>query len=363
MKLLNKSNKSCQNKLPTLQDVLVDIQAQKIDTYYKCVCPSCQKNEAFFYLTEKSIKSGVLNIHCNRLNHCGEKTILHFKSTNEIAIDASLNQPLPNIDSKYRNGYNKKAVEYLIRNLCNTKNHCYVPEFYRGISKSILLNNIIFFPKGIKSLFGSISKHYFPTEFYTKSRFNNRDIIIPLKNQKGQVERLLLRSSQKSPLKEFQIKFFNNSNEIWNIQDLYNQQKKYLFICEGIIDALSIKEVLKGTPYEQNVGVIALIGVLKHNQVIRALKKYLKKQSKAFVHRTIYIAFDYDKAGLDNAKKFKENLIRIGVGGRCFMFDKAPLDPLEKSIKNFDKPGTIDMNRWLEKDKQGFKKAVLEQLW
>lgn len=349
----------------SLKYIMNNVQAEKKGRYYLCDCPKCGYHEAWFYLDTKALKRGQLIIRCNRQSNCGEVTVLDFDKNNlDIEGIENIQNTAPKNPLKIsstlnlKDGITKKAYMRFLEEL----NKSTPPNNYRGISKEVFSPYITFYKSGIKSI---IDKGGFSEE-YQKARFYNRDIFIPIKNKYGQVDRCLFRSTKKVKLKEFQVDFIPGSNEIWNVKDLYDSSKKVIFICEGVIDALSIKEVIKKEPYRNRAGYIALTGVGKWSSIIEIIK-LLKKQENTFNDRIFIICFDLDLAGVKNSKKFLNMLKDIKIGGNEISFQKAPLKEYDVEFhkkKNIRQPskwylfGTCDMNYWLLNDKRTLKETV-----
>lgn len=339
----------------TLEDAFNTLQVKQKGQYYLCRCPHCGQIEAFFYLT--SVDN--FTIKCNRLTHCGKSTKVTINEKKESS-KTTLIKLQDKYDSKNEIDISTKGLKRLMLFL-NASHEDSLPQKYRGISQKTLNNHIIFYSKGVKSLFGKPKDKLFGDKYFKKI-FDDRDVIIPIKNKDGVPERCLLRSTKPvKGLKEFQLKLIDKGNEIWNIADLFHPDKEFIFVCEGVFDALSIKDVLGGTLGSSKFGYIALAGVGKHSQIVRVLKNnpdIWKNQSLA-KRKTFIICFDLDKAGLTQAYKFWYNLKTMNIPVLVFnyLFYNAPLNSLTESIEGYGLNGTIDLNDWYQKDPEGFSKA------
>lgn len=338
----------------TLEDAFKNLQVQPKGQYYLCRCPHCGQMEAFFYLTDVNH----FTIKCNRLTHCGELTKVTIDEKTEES--SALIKFQDKYDSKKEIDISAKGIEKLITFL-NASHQDNLPLEYRGISQKTLDNYIIFYPKGVKSLFGKPKDKLFGKKYFRKI-FDDRDIIIPIRNKNEIPERCLLRSTKNiKGLKEFQLRLIDKGNEIWNIADLFHPEKEFIFVCEGVFDALSIKDVLRGTLNSHKFGYIALAGVGKHSQIIKVLKDnpdVWQNQSLA-KRKTFFICFDLDKAGITQAYKFWYKLKTMNIPAIVFnyLFYNAPLNPLTEHIDGYGLKGTIDLNDWYQKDPKGFSKA------
>lgn len=338
-------------KYKSLDEAMKNLEAKNRGSYYTCRCPHCGQLEGFFYLG----KTDSFIIKCNRLSHCGKTTriILDSKVSKSQLQKFALPTSSSTIDIK------PQGINILL-NFLNRSHEKTLPSEFRGISKETLNNFIIFYPKGVKSLFGKPEDNLFGKKYF-KNHFNSRDIIIPIRNKDGIPERCLLRSTKPvKGLKEFQMRLIDNGNEIWNVSDIYDKSKEYIFVCEGVFDALSIKDVLGGTLNKDKFGYIALAGVGKHSQILRLLKNNPDLWMQPLAKRkTLIICFDVDKAGITEAHKFWYNLKKLDIPVLKFnpLAYNAPLNKLSENVDGYLLDGTIDMNDWYQKDPDGFSKA------
>lgn len=281
--------------------------------YMTVVCPQCGHHEAYIYTDDfqKSIEEGKeIPIRCNRLTNCGKTTFVQIVKENGESI------PNPKEKEELKmTQEGAKRIQALAEFLTAEYKECALHERvldindameeWRGISKRTLQSSGILFLDMDKGFRGFIEKY--PTlysDFYKRSLYE-RDILIPIWNEHGKVERILLRSrgkikapEGKKPLKEIAIILSPKAEEVWNIEDMKNTS--VLFVTEGVPDALSIKEV------NPNAHVVAIPGVGKYKKVIKHLKKHqnIKK---------IVIAFDNDGAGEKWTKKFEKSLDEIKI--------------------------------------------------
>lgn len=286
-----------------LEEVLKKLNATLLGDYYTLICPKCGKKEAFLYLDDlykyKQDSTHKVAIRCNRLNKCGEITYLN--DLLNLTEKKELNLPTPKSSIQINNrGIEliEKFINYSLFSInCNYKDFDFD---IRGISNETLKNNgIFYYSKKFESIVDSnLGKKCFSDKYRIKE-YKNRDIFIPILNYENKVERILLRSKEQGEQKkkEIQLKLKDRSIEIWNIKALINKEK-YVFITEGVYDALSIKDV------DPNVDALSLPGVRKYKQLVKEIDKNIDKcKNKIFI-----IATDNDKAGHEYAKKLEMEL-------------------------------------------------------
>lgn len=296
-----------------LEKVLVELNATLLGDYYTLICPKCGKKEAFLYLDDlykyQKDKKHKIPIRCNRLNKCGETSFLNDFLDNDKNLDVTLPKPRSSVQMTPEGvRLLKQFIHYAIFSLnCDFKGF---DSGIRGISNQTLKNNGVFiYSKCFESLINSPKAKSFFSKKYRIKEYRNRDIFIPILNYEGEAERILLRSSTMKDLKkkEIQVKLQDKAMEIWNISALLSD-KKYIFITEGVYDALSIKEV------NNSVEAISLPGVKKYKKLITEIKRNIDKcQNKVFV-----IATDSDSAGRKAAKEMYDALTKLNLKATYF---------------------------------------------
>ena len=180
----------------------------------------------------------------------------------------------------------EKFINYSLFSInCNYKDFDFD---IRGISNETLKNNgIFYYSKKFESIVDSnLGKKCFSDKYRIKE-YKNRDIFIPILNYENKVERILLRSKEQGEQKkkEIQLKLKDRSIEIWNIKALINKEK-YVFITEGVYDALSIKDV------DPNVDALSLPGVRKYKKLVKekAGHEYAKKLEMELKNRNLRVS-------------------------------------------------------------------------
>lgn len=303
-----------------IYDVLKDLGASLLGDYYIMYCPKCGKREAYCYVDD--IKKWIENpkhripIRCNRLNKCGEISYLNdylkgIKKPTNIKMKEVKTIQMSSEGIKLLQTY----CHYIIESVkCNTNGFDFT---YRGISNQTFKNNGIIYNKDtFQQLINQESTKHFFGKKYRSANYLNRDIIIPIMNLDGYPERLLLRSTyyhSEKYKKEVQVMLVKNGLEIWNIKDIFDKEKKKIFVTEGVYDALSIKEVCQNP----NVGIVSLPGVKKYKKLIRLLKSHQEFKDKTFI-----IAFDSDEAGQDFLKNAVEDFSKADI--KCKVMNLRP---------------------------------------
>jgi len=287
-----------------LKDYLEKSHAENHGYYFIVTCPICHKKEAYLYMADierqKKNPKHKIPIRCNRLNKCGKTTYLE----EEIEIDESA---LCQSKEAQKIGITEEGVD-LLQTLCKMSK--LLPDFnfnLRGISNKILKDYGLLYLKDGWASFVKGKGSKFDKKYWSKN-YQNRDILIPIYDLKGNLDRLLLRSAfSQCPKKEIQVKLRKNASEIWNCADLINKDKPYVTITEGVYDALSIIEV--AGKYKNEIGIVSLPGVKKYKKIVNLIKDNFD----ACKDKVIIIAFDTDKGGQDNYQKLKNELEKMNI--------------------------------------------------
>ena len=282
-------------EIKLVSNVLQDLYARDKGSYYQVRCPICGEREAYVYKRSlndiKEKRASTLLVRCSRLNNCGQVSRIPNVAWDEDALkdlevdEASEKKRYPKKDVLERTTYLMNLNEYL-----HGWND-FAP--WRGLSKSTLIDNGIcyldkrVFPQGWLTWLEQRTPSVPKETLVKKKLYASRDIVIPLKNEQGIVDRVLLRSSWDKDVfpKEVTFKMTSESIPIWNRKDALNANGKILFITEGVPDALSIKEA------DRYANVVALPGVGQWKHFVRYTKQY------NLHYRRVIICFDADKAG------------------------------------------------------------------
>lgn len=133
------------------------------------------------------------------------------------------------------------------------------------------------------------------------------------------------------------------TNEIFNGNYLKDSDfKTIIWVCESIIDALSLEEI------NEDIKAISLNSVNNASQLVQEARDNNYKG-------TFMLAFDTDTTGINASTDLKEDLDAIGIKTLIFNsnIDKYNVYSDDgKTIKN------KDINEWLLSDKEGLKKSV-----
>lgn len=286
--------------------------------YFMTKCPNCGRLEAYIYKADvikaQSNPSTKIHWRCNRQNNCGASGTF---SINELT---GIEDQTVKIDDS--TGISDRALKrlqalYGLNDL--VKNFDFD---IRGISNDVLKDNkVMYWPLGFQDLLDG-ADGFKSDKKYQKFIYKNRDLMFPIVDSEGNLQRLLLRKSEQnlfkrnissegnvsmscmsntdknnSKQKEIQVRLAKNpSTEIFNLKDVYDPNIKYICICEGAYDALSIKEAAKQTGLKE-VGAIAIPGCRKIKKAIQDIAKIPAMQGKSIV-----IATDNDEAGLEAQK-------------------------------------------------------------
>lgn len=132
------------------------------------------------------------------------------------------------------------------------------------------------------------------------------------------------------------------TNELFNGNYLKDSDyKTIIWVCESIIDALSLEEI------NEDIKAISLNSVNNASQLVQEAKDNNFKG-------VFMLALDTDTIGINASTDLKEDLEAIGI--KSFIFnntlDKYNVVSDDNTIKN------KDINEWLLSDKEGLKKSV-----
>lgn len=133
------------------------------------------------------------------------------------------------------------------------------------------------------------------------------------------------------------------SNELFNGDYLKNSDfKTIIWVCEAIIDALSLEEV------NENIKAISLNSINNASQLVREAKDNNFKG-------VFMLALDTDTNGIKASEDLKEDLDAIGI--KTFIFN-SNYDKYNVYLEDNNEIKNKDINEWLLSDKEGLKKSV-----
>lgn len=318
-----------------LQQKLDELNAVKSGTYYKCTCPVCGEHEAYIYIDdiEKAAKGKRrIPIHCSRLNNCGKTSYIDDLDDLDMSSIPKINKE----DFVTAKAVNKttslsRMVDYLSNYTMN----------WRGISNETLKKHgVVYYQKGWSDWMKRCGEGAFPKRFLESKSYEKRDICIPCVGFDGNVERVLLRSSDTTVFpKEMTMLFKQNSTPIWNKQVLKQSSTRIIFVTEGVPDALSVYEYLDKNSEGKYCDVVALPGVGNWKKLMTEIERN-KNLNKKFI-----ICFDNDEAGETGYK---------GIRNKFY----------EKKIihQKFNLNSYKDMNEFLKDDRDNFFKSIEDSI-
>lgn len=289
-----------------LDDYLNDMNAVYRGEYYTVRCPICGKKEAYIYLDDikKNQKdpNHKISVRCNRLNKCGKTTYID----EELKINDEM---IKNVKNQEKAAIGEEGIKVL-QNLVDIGHLLKGFDFdIRGIKNKILKKyKILYLQNGWDNF---LKGKMFAYKYDEKYLYKSRDILIPILNSNGEVQRFLLRSTNPElPKKEIQVKLIPKAAEVWNVSDLLNEDKKIIFVTEGVYDALSIVSILDERSFDySDIGIVSIPGVKKYNKVIQIIEQNIEQ----YRDKTIVIAFDNDKGGEVYKEKMIERLRKLGI--------------------------------------------------
>lgn len=311
-----------------VSEALEELHAEDKGKYFICVCPECEKNEAFMY------KNNLNYVQCNRENQCGERFILTYhEKTMEV-----------NETTKYKKEQDKpleakqkkelESIEKLLKHMQRYGKSKTLENGYRGLSEETLqpyvadmqVQNMVegIFRKG-KNLF---PKSYEKNDFMTK-----RNLIFPIYGEDNELERILMRSSLDENIQPKEIQLVVNPSK--DTKDFFvdiPEGAKTVVISEALFDSLSFREV------DKNIGFIALTGSNRTKKV----SQYLLENEDVIRNKSILLALDNDVAG----ERAKNKISSV-------------LDLMNKEYQTFLYPNDVkDANAFLNLNKDAFMEQV-----
>lgn len=265
------------------------LNGQKKGNYHVVDCPCCNEHEAYVYDNNINV------IKCSRLNECGETTVISY---NEKQV------------KRIRSQVDKKASDrkqlYSTFNLMLDKDSEYEQTMkvaeYRGLEGDEAVD--IYNLDNIKLLAGvdteGLNKLLLKQGGNFASDFHKRNIVHTLRNDSGEIERVLLRSDKESlDIKEKQIKLVEDATSMFK----HNLSSDTIVIAESQLDGLSlIKD-------NQELGLIGLTGVNRTKELFR----YLEENYKEMLDKQFIVAMDNDKAGVGTSHEIALKLEEMGL--------------------------------------------------
>lgn len=310
-----------------IEKALEDLNAKDKGKYFLCECPECRHQEAFMY------KNNLNLIQCNRENQCGERMILRFEEKKNIPAEWTIKeetyQPL-------KENQQQKLME-LTRFLKHFQHAINSPrlENYRGLSRAstepFLLD--LYHEKFVRRMF-QLGTDLLENDYRDSSFMLKRDFVFPLYGEDGQVDRILLRSSD-TTLEPKEIQLIVNSSK--KTRDFFvdlKEDSSFIVITEAVIDGASFREIDSG------VSLMALTGSRKTNGIC----EYIESHHEKFKGKTFLMALDNDLAGRKAAERIIQSIQKVNLSYESFSFPNK--------IK--------DGNEWLNQNREEFERAYTE---
>lgn len=326
-----------------VEEMLEDRNAEDHGRYFLCDCPDCDEHEAFIY------KNNPKMIMCNRAEECGEKTFVRYenvKSAEEIRLkNMIINYPDLSNDQAESLDWSKRAFEHVQKYVQSPT----LDEGYRGISKEVSRNYIVDFVDAdlVKHMFKKM-KPLWEKDYTNNSFMHERNVVLPILDEKGHVDRMLLRSSinpDASP-KEIQL-VVNPSKESRDFFIELNDDSDVVVITEALFDGLSFKEI------DHDINFISLTGSTKTRQ----LTEYLKSNKGLFEDKNILFALDDDKAGREAMDVLIGVIEEHEIGADWNVF-KYPSDENMKDPNDFLQGDRVLFEGFYEQSISEFKKKI-----
>ena len=310
-----------------VNEALAELNAVDRGRYFLCTCPECEKNEAFMY------KNNVNFIQCNRENECGESTFIRYR------------EKVDEISPKYKelmNSYPElneqqvEAIDWYDRAL-NHMSDSASPTLeggYRGLSEDVTKEFVADFQsEGLVGFMFDKIKPLLQKDYSNNDWMKKRNLVLPIRGDDGNVERVLLRSSIKPDIEPKEIQLVvNPSKETRDFFIDVSNEAETVVIAEALFDGLSFKEI------DPAIGVVALTGSSK----TRGLKEYINQNRGLFQNKNIILAMDNDKAGWKANQDLMTTLNDCRINYEFFQYPEHVNDP----------------NEFLQHDRNGFARSL-----
>lgn len=288
-----------------INDFLENSSAIDFGNYYIVICPVCKHREAYIYKGDIERYSTntkyKIPIRCNREKNCGETSFVE----ESLVIT---NEDKKIIKEKAFKAASAKNITVIGKNWLSDLVYFAdrLPKYdmdIRGIKNLTLKKyKICYLNEGWEKTITRRKQEFGDTLF--KGSYIGRDLLFPIFNLEGRLDRILLRSYDKElEKKEIQIKMYDDAIDGFNLLALKNDNVKNIVFTEGIYDALSVIESIN----QEDTEAIGIPGVKKWKGIIDIMNSIPNAKDKNYI-----IAFDNDEAGLKNTDKFQEELKKNG---------------------------------------------------
>ena len=334
-----------------IESLLSELNPKNKTTYYSLTCPVCGKKEA--YIPKKTILKPY--IVCNRANKCAYKSSIwnYLKSSRNLSNKEILNllaqysgvdlsefnykqtyiKPKPIITINYKRKlltlpkhYKKLSLKNQIKNFLDLNekqqfqtiityiylfslktNHTLKYHYYKNRNISYIPNDIGFINKNDFFRLHKNLKELFPIEILQKFKvlkynYSSFCVIPSFDIYTNFITAIRFRNIYPSKLKEIEISNKRCLNPLsYGISRKKLQKFDSFYFTEGHIDALSL-------------GVENFVA-------IEGINSFNKYNLGLFQNKTIYIAFDMDKAGENGAKKLQTTLNKLNIKNKILRWD------------------------------------------
>lgn len=332
-----------------IEEMFEERNAEDKGRYFLCDCPECDKHEAFIY------KNNPKMIICNRENECGERVFIRFERKKGFE-----NERLIKAKNVYKNLNNEqvKSLDWAERAFkhfqLNIESET-LKSGYRGISEDVTKQYIVDLQnKGMVKLMFKQMRPLFEKDYSSSDFMFERNLILPIYDDEGHVERILLRSTINKKLdpKEIQL-VANPSKETRDFFVDLNGDSDVVVITEALFDSLSFKEI------DRDVNFLSLTGASKTRQ----LSDYLIENKRLFKNKKFLFSLDNDIAGNEALQDLLDVIEEHNIGEDWNVFNypdhikaKDPNDLLQydrnlfkkqykQSVKDFVKTSAV-MKEW-----------------
>lgn len=311
-----------------MEEMLSELNATDRGRYFLCKCPECKQQEAFIY------KNNMKFVQCNRENECGERIFFEYKTKEEVDAEKwmEFEQEYPTLTRNQMKDL--KIASQLLEHFRLYVVSDELDRGYRGLSRDVTEKFVAdlshrggegspaaLFLKYSQSLLG---------KDYTKNEFMlERNIVMPIVDENGLVERVMLRSSNpNAEPKEIQL-IINPSKETKDFFMDLNNDSNVVVITEALFDGMSFQEVWGDVNY------MSLTGVTKTRQMMN----YFQENRECFEDKRFIIAMDNDEAGKKAEEKFVRFLEKEKIGLNYSIFNYPNIEKITdpNDLLNYDK--------------------------
>ncbi|MFV0425231.1 MAG: toprim domain-containing protein [Bacilli bacterium] len=256
-----------------VQEMINQLAIKEKLNYFICECPECNGKEAYVY------KSNLNKLKCSRENECGAEIEIKYVSKEADVVfeeDKELSKRELKMSSTLTNFYDNHIKKE------------YFPGFeYRGLEINILKEADVLLSSPDTKFeidFKDSKVNVFETNMKDlQSRTAKYDMIFPIKNDDGQITRLVYRSiNDEQYVKEYPKTIVQKSSDVLKL----NMDNEIIIVSESILDGLSIKQ-------SYDAGLYACRGITK----ARGLCYELSNNRGFWQNKTLLIGFDNDEAG------------------------------------------------------------------